>query len=215
LTKAFRNIPGVDTISVHRLNLLKLAPGGHVGRFCVWTESAIKQLDGLYGTWRKESEIKKGYNLPLPKMTNTDLSRLLKSDEIQRVIRAPVKTVVRARTKLNPLKNTRALAKLNPYAIVTKRAAFLKEQKVREKQAAGKKAAPSKILALRKTQREKAKKAKVEQIKKADPRLKKKIEKLNKRAAAKKEQRKKNAVTASAKKAKIPPPAKRAPKVKK
>ena len=66
-----------------------LVTGGHVGRFCVWTESAIKQLDGLYGTWRKDSEIKKGYNLPIPKMTNTDLSRLLKSDEIQKVIRAP------------------------------------------------------------------------------------------------------------------------------
>lgn len=44
LTKAFRNIPGVDTISVDALNLLKLAPGGHVGRFCIWTESAFKKL---------------------------------------------------------------------------------------------------------------------------------------------------------------------------
>merc|ERR1711874_607118 len=51
--KAFRNIPGVDTISVDNLNLLKLAPGGHVGRFCIWTEAAFKKLDGLYGTWRK------------------------------------------------------------------------------------------------------------------------------------------------------------------
>lgn len=213
LTKAFRNIPGVDTISVHRLNLLKLAPGGHVGRFCVWTESAIKQLDGLYGTWRKESEIKKGYNLPLPKMANTDLSRLLKSDEIQRVIRAPNKKIVRSRTKLNPLKNTRALAKLNPYAIVQKRAALLREEKTKVKQAAGgKKVAPSKVLALRKTLKEKSKKSKTEQLKKADPRLKKKIEKLNKRAAAKKDQRKKNAVTASTKKPKIPPPTKRAAK---
>merc|ERR1711884_94943 len=41
LTHAFRNIPGVDTINVERLNLLKLAPGGHVGRFCIWTESAL------------------------------------------------------------------------------------------------------------------------------------------------------------------------------
>ncbi|XP_063886179.1 uncharacterized protein LOC135114262 [Scylla paramamosain] len=39
LTWAFRNIPGVDTISVEKLNVLKLAPGGHVGRFCIWTES--------------------------------------------------------------------------------------------------------------------------------------------------------------------------------
>lgn len=39
LTRAFRNIPGVGTICVDKLNLLKLAPGGHVGRFCIWTES--------------------------------------------------------------------------------------------------------------------------------------------------------------------------------
>merc|ERR1712060_931173 len=45
LTKAFRNIPGVDTMQVDNLNLLKLAPGGHVGRFCIWTESAFKKLD--------------------------------------------------------------------------------------------------------------------------------------------------------------------------
>jgi large subunit ribosomal protein L4e len=44
LTKAFRNIPGVDCIQVDALNLLKLAPGGHVGRFCIWTESAFKKL---------------------------------------------------------------------------------------------------------------------------------------------------------------------------
>jgi hypothetical protein len=29
---------------VDALNLLKLAPGGHVGRFCIWTESAFKKL---------------------------------------------------------------------------------------------------------------------------------------------------------------------------
>merc|ERR1719336_356644 len=56
LTKAFRNIPGVDCIQVDNLNLLKLAPGGHVGRFCIWTEGAFKKLDGLYGTWRPAQE---------------------------------------------------------------------------------------------------------------------------------------------------------------
>eukprot|EP00168_Porphyra_purpurea_P019629 TRINITY_DN790_c0_g1_i1.p1 TRINITY_DN790_c0_g1~~TRINITY_DN790_c0_g1_i1.p1 ORF type:complete len:364 (-),score=82.20 TRINITY_DN790_c0_g1_i1:47-1018(-) len=36
IVKAFRNLPGVDTCCVDRLNLLQLAPGGHVGRFlCV------------------------------------------------------------------------------------------------------------------------------------------------------------------------------------
>merc|ERR1712088_989078 len=68
LTKAFRNIPGVETCSVDHLNLLKLAPGGHVGRFCIWTESAFKKLDTIYGTWRKPSETKKNWNLPMPKM---------------------------------------------------------------------------------------------------------------------------------------------------
>merc|ERR1712032_602737 len=91
ITRAFRNIPGVTLISVDRLNLLKVAPGGHVGRFCIWTESAFKRLDAIYGTWRKESTEKKGYNLPMHKMASFDLARLLKSDEIRKVLRAPSK----------------------------------------------------------------------------------------------------------------------------
>lgn len=89
LRKAFRNIPGIDLVSIDKLNLLKLAPGGHVGRFVIWTESAFKKLDKLFGTWKKKSQEKKGYNLPQPKMANTDLSRLLKADEIKKVLRAP------------------------------------------------------------------------------------------------------------------------------
>merc|ERR1711972_420238 len=122
LTKAFRNIPGVDTIQVDALNLLKLAPGGHVGRFCIWTESAFKKLDGLYGTWRKASETKKSWNLPMPLMANTDLSKLLKAEEIRKVLRAPNRKIVKAKkTKANPLKNIKAMLKLNPYAAVTAR----------------------------------------------------------------------------------------------
>jgi len=33
---------GITLISVDRLNLLKIAPGGHVGRFLIWTESALR-----------------------------------------------------------------------------------------------------------------------------------------------------------------------------
>lgn len=76
-------------MNINKMNLLKLAPGGHVGRFVIWTKSAFDQLDALYGTWRKESLLKKEYNLPFPKMANTDLSALLKSEEILRVLRAP------------------------------------------------------------------------------------------------------------------------------
>lgn len=89
LRRAFRNIPGIDLISVEKLNLLKLAPGGHIGRFVIWTESAFQRLDKLFGTWKTPSQEKKGYNLPQPKMSNTDLSRLLKADEIKAVLRAP------------------------------------------------------------------------------------------------------------------------------
>lgn len=129
LTKAFRNIPGVDVIQVDALNLLKLAPGGHVGRFCIWTESAFKKLDGLYGTWRKPSDSKKNWNLPMPKMANTDLSKLLKSEEIRKVLRAPNRKVARAVHRKNPLKNVRAMLKLNPYAAVLKKNAELTTQK--------------------------------------------------------------------------------------
>jgi len=129
IRKAFRNIPGVDLMNISKINLLKLAPGGHVGRFVIWTKSAFEQLDALYGTWRKESKLKDGYNLPFPKMANTDLSRLLKSEEIRKVLRTPRKRVVRSVKKLNPLNNTRAMLRLNPYSAVLKRAAILTARK--------------------------------------------------------------------------------------
>lgn len=125
VTKAFRNIPGVDCIQVDNLNLLKLAPGGHVGRFCIWTEAAFKKLDGLYGTWKKASTSKGGWNLPQPKMANTDLSALLKSEAIRAVLRAPNRKVKRAVVRTNPLKNIRSMLQLNPYAAVQKKNAEL------------------------------------------------------------------------------------------
>jgi len=137
LRKAFRNIPGVDLMNINKINLLKLAPGGHIGRFVIWTKSAFEKLDELYGTWRKEAKLKKGYNLPMPKMANTDLSRLLKSDELRKVIRAPKRKIVRSVKKLNPISNARAMLKLNPYAAVPKRAAILTaERKKMEKEIA-------------------------------------------------------------------------------
>ncbi|KAB7494201.1 60S ribosomal protein L4 [Armadillidium nasatum] len=121
LVKAFRGIPGADTIQVKKLNLLKLAPGGHVGRFVIWTESAFRKLDKLYGTWRKPSKFKTNYNLPTPKMTNTDLMRIIQSDEIQNVIKRPNRKVLRRNPKLNPLTNKKYMGKLNPYANVERK----------------------------------------------------------------------------------------------
>merc|ERR1711951_69038 len=165
LTKAFRNIPGVDTIQVDNLNLLKLAPGGHVGRFCIWTESAFKKLDGLYGTWRKPSSAKANWNLPQPKMANTDLSALLKSEAIRKVLRAPNKKVKRAVVKTNPLKNIRTILQLNPYAAVVKKNAVLTETKnIRAKALKAAKAtgkpAPANPMAKRAAKKKPAKKSK-------------------------------------------------------
>merc|ERR1711944_8413 len=128
ICQAFRNIPGITLLNVSRLNLLKIPPGGHVGRFCIWTESAFRRLDDLYGTWKKDSKEKSNYNLPMPKMTNTDLSRLLKSEEIQSAVRAPKKEKIRRVVKKNPLKNVRVMQRLNPYAAVAKRNAILTEE---------------------------------------------------------------------------------------
>merc|ERR1712127_817883 len=47
--QAFRNLPGVELCCVDRLNLLQLAPGGHMGRFCIWSQSALDALDTIYG----------------------------------------------------------------------------------------------------------------------------------------------------------------------
>ena len=88
IVKAFRNIPGIEFCRVDALNLLQLAPGGHVGRFCLWTQSAFEQLDLLFGTYTQGSELKKDFCLPRSVMTNPDLTRIINSDEIQSVLRA-------------------------------------------------------------------------------------------------------------------------------
>lgn len=48
-SRAFRNLPGCEVACVDRLNLLQLAPGGHLGRFCIWTKSAVEKLDKIFG----------------------------------------------------------------------------------------------------------------------------------------------------------------------
>jgi large subunit ribosomal protein L4e len=45
LSHSARNIPGVQVISVKRLNVSALAPGSHHGRLTIFTEDAVKTLD--------------------------------------------------------------------------------------------------------------------------------------------------------------------------
>eukprot|EP00475_Leptophrys_vorax_P010967 TRINITY_DN1751_c0_g1_i1.p1 TRINITY_DN1751_c0_g1~~TRINITY_DN1751_c0_g1_i1.p1 ORF type:complete len:458 (-),score=137.08 TRINITY_DN1751_c0_g1_i1:50-1423(-) len=120
ITKAFRNLPGVELCHVKNLNVLTLAPGGHLGRFVVWTKSAFTALDDYFGTFTKFSKHKNGYRLPKPLIQNADLQRLINSEQIQSVVRGPRKQVKLVLKKRNPLKKLSALKLINPYAAYLK-----------------------------------------------------------------------------------------------
>lgn len=119
LVKAFRNIPGVETSSVYALNLLQLAPGGHLGRFVIWTSAAFGALDKIYGTTTEASSLKKDYLLPANIVSQPDIAKLINSSEVQSVLRPVKGGAVTKRPqvqKKNPLRNRQVLLRLNPYA---------------------------------------------------------------------------------------------------
>jgi large subunit ribosomal protein L4e len=119
LVRGFRNIPGLETCSVFALNLLQLAPGGHLGRFIVWTSSAFAALDTIYGSTTTPSALKRDFLLPSNIVSNADVSRLINSSEVQAVVRAAKGGATTKRTgvqKKNPLKNKQVELRLNPYA---------------------------------------------------------------------------------------------------
>lgn len=124
IVKAFRNIPGVELQRVEDLSVLSLAPGGHCGRFVIWTAPAFKKLDALFGTATEASQLKKDFLLPQHIITNPDIERIINSDEVQSVLRPagpshPKRGLV---LKKNPLKNLQVMLRLNPYAKTVKRA---------------------------------------------------------------------------------------------
>merc|ERR1712195_149058 len=83
IVRAFRNIPGVEVLDVQALNILRLAPGGHVGRFLIFTEDAFKALD-------QSDEVQSVLNAPKS------------SDTIKRSTKKNPLTNIRAMLKLNP-----------------------------------------------------------------------------------------------------------------
>jgi len=114
IVRAIRNIPGVETACVDRLNLLQLAPGGNFGRFIIWTEGAFKKISEMYGSFKSGAPAKKGYRLPRAAMENADLARIINSDEIQSVLKPKREAPKRCLAKKNPLKNRFVMARLNP-----------------------------------------------------------------------------------------------------
>lgn len=106
--QAFRNLPGVELCCVSRLNLLQLAPGGHMGRFCIWSQAALDSLNTIYGP--------EGKAIPEDIMANADLARIINSDEIQSVLNPAKRANKIYLRKKNPLTSIKALGKLDPYA---------------------------------------------------------------------------------------------------
>ena len=115
--QAARNLPGVDTCNVSRLNLLQLAPGGHLGRLVVFTKDAFEQLDSIFGTYRERATQKGGFQLGRSMMSCADLARIINSDQIQSKLRMErVNTDRSSKGKKNPLTNRTAMQRVNPAA---------------------------------------------------------------------------------------------------
>ena len=114
--KAARNIPGVEVCHVERLNLLQLCPGGHLGRFVIWTKDAFEKLNSIFGNRTNPGVEKKGYILERPMLTNANIARIINSDDIQSVVKKIEKnTVMHDKQKKNPLTNRVKMDFLNPY----------------------------------------------------------------------------------------------------
>lgn len=128
--QAFRNLPGVELCCVDRLNLLQLAPGGHMGRFCVWSQAALEALDTIYG--------ESGKRIPTAVMTNADLARIINSDEIQSVVKPAKPGQPEFAKKANAITSIAALEKLDAYAAEKRRAQAGKTKDVAKAKAAKK-----------------------------------------------------------------------------
>lgn len=116
LVRALRNIPGVDTVNVKRLNIRLLAPGGQLGRLTLYTQGALQELSKQFGSHKGFAEAKKNYKLKRGIISNPDISSIINSDEIQSIVRDQKKTTRNHYLqKHNPLKNKTLMDKLNPF----------------------------------------------------------------------------------------------------
>jgi len=133
LTRSFRNLPGIEFCRVQELNPLLLSPGGHLGRFIIWTKSAFEQLDDVFGTQRHGSRMKNNYHLPRSVLSNDDITRVIQSDQVQNILRLKKgQNHTRLERKKNPFKHPSALARLDPYAAERKAVQAEKVKKILE-----------------------------------------------------------------------------------
>ncbi len=78
IIKAASNLAGVDVVSTNDLTVKLLAPGTHMGRITIYTESALKKLEGMFvnGKISKPSKVKAN---PVQKRKKGALSRKTKT----------------------------------------------------------------------------------------------------------------------------------------
>merc|ERR1711935_1061330 len=109
---------------VRRVMAIKqLAPGGHLGRLCIWTKSAFSALEKHFGSGKGVSSTKKGYRLQNDVVTSSDMNAIINCDAIQSVLKEKKQNVKRSKgCKPNPLRNRKAMAKLKPYSTVLREA---------------------------------------------------------------------------------------------
>ena len=110
--QAFHNLGGVTPANVNYLNLLQLAPGGHLGRFMIFTKSAFQQLDKIFAA--PGSALNGGHHVPRLPMTTADIGKVLNDEGVQGALRAEQAPPTKAGTKHNPLKNKAAKRALLP-----------------------------------------------------------------------------------------------------
>ncbi|KAK1350864.1 ribosomal protein L4 [Hamiltosporidium tvaerminnensis] len=107
--KAFRNICGVECVTLDNLNIKNVCPGGHIGRLILWVEDAFEMLSKVFGEGELSS-LRKGYSLMKNVVTDEDLEGIFYSDEVQAILKEPnfIKESKVVRDK-------NAIMSLNPY----------------------------------------------------------------------------------------------------
>ena len=98
------------------LETKKIRPGGHLGRFVIWTKDAFEKLNSILGNRTNPDVEKKGYILKRPMLTNANIARIINSDDIQSVVKPMEKNIImNDKQKKNHLTNKVKMDFLNPY----------------------------------------------------------------------------------------------------
>ncbi|KAJ1363823.1 60S ribosomal protein L4 [Parelaphostrongylus tenuis] len=95
------------------------------------THLRTRKLDAIYGTLKAiSSQQKKGWSAPLNKLTNADLTRLIRSEEIFKAVRPPKRNIETAKVHRNPLEKHKLMHRLNPYASALRAATNLRYNQI-------------------------------------------------------------------------------------